>query len=269
MFETNRAFMYGESVFTTLRLLDGRPQDWEDHLERLRKGTEFLYGPFIETEWPLDFRNRLEEVLAPIAGDKVVRLTIYRDQVRGLLRTGLISLHDLRVHVSSSPLDPSRFENKALKLRTCPATKRPYWWPSFLKAGNYLDTILCQKLYLKPQDDDLLFLSSEDTVLESSVANIFVVKQDKLFTAPLGPNVLDGVMRKKVISLALEYFSDFEESETSMEQLLRSDAVFGSNSIRGLFLVDRIDDYEITYSQDFLKKFSGLKQKVLHESKRN
>ncbi len=261
--------MYGESVFTTLRLLDGQPQDWDAHFERLKKGTEFLYGPFNDEDWSMHFRNRLELSIGELTGDKVVRLTVYREQARGLHKTSLISIGDLKINVNSSPLDPSRFENKALKLRTCPATKKPHWWPSFLKAGNYLDTILCQKLYMKPYDDDILFLSPEDTVLESSVANIFVVRHDRLYTAPLGPNVLDGIMRKKVINVALEFFSDFEESETSMEQLLRADAVFGSNSVRGLFLVDRIDDYEITYSQEFLAKFSSLKERVLHESKRS
>ena len=111
-------------------------------------------------------------------------------------------------------------------------------------------------------DDDVLFLSRDDTVLESSVANIFVVRHNKLYTAPAGPNVLQGVMRRKVLDVAHEYFDNAEETETTMEQLIRADAVFGSNSVRGLFLVDRIDDYEITYNQEFLEKFERLNYRV-------
>jgi len=256
--------MYGESVFTTLRLVDGDLKDWNLHFERLKKSSEFLYGPFEEKEeWIFILKNRLESALSEFFGNKVLRITLYREQARGLNRQEIISINGLKIHINASDLDPLRFENKNLKLRTCPAISRPYWWPSFLKAGNYLETILSQKMYMKPMDDDLLFLSSKDTVLESSVANIFIVRHMKLYTPPLGPNVLEGVMRKKVLDVALDYFEDVEEDETSIEQLLKADAVFGSNSVRGLFLVDRIDDYEITYSEEFLKKFQELKEKVL------
>lgn len=261
---SNRAFMYGESVFTTMRVQEGVIQDWEHHLDRLKKGVEFVYGPFTEgDEWSSMLRNRLETRLQGIDGDKVVRIALYREQARGLLRSSLISVTDLRINVIQSVLDKSRFEERMLKLRSCPAPRRPLWWPSFLKCGNYLETILAQKIYMKAGDDDILFVSHEDTIFESSVANIFIVRNNKLYTAPLGPNVLEGVMRKKVLHLAPHFFDEVYETETTLEQVYRADAVFGSNSVRGLFLVDRIDDYEITYNQEFLKKFEEFKIKVL------
>lgn len=238
--------------------------DWDSHFERLRKGVEFIYGPFSDDlDWNIKLKNRMEQATADLDGDKVVRITVYREQARGLLKSSLITVGDLKINISSSLLDKARFENKALKLRTCPVVKRPHWWPPFLKAGNYLDTILSQKIHMKPHDDDVLFLAPDDTVLESSVANIFIVRHDKLYTAPLGPNVLDGVMRKKVLGNASQFFAAAYESETTVEQLLKADGVFGSNSVRGLFLVDRIDDYEITFSKEFLDAFEKLHHQVL------
>lgn len=255
--------MYGESVFTTMRIINGELQDWDLHFDRMKKGVEFIYGPFTDSEdWHLQLKTKIENKFLDLNGDKVLRLTVYREQGRGILKGSPISINDLSINTSFSPLDPNRYMEKRIKLRTCPATERPHWWPSYLKAGNYLDTILKQKIYLRPEDDDVLFLSSADTVLESSVANIFVVRHDKLYTAPLGPNVLEGVMRKKIIHVALDYFKDCIESETTVEQLFKADAIFGSNSIRGLFLIDRIDDYEISYSEDFIDKFNLLKNRV-------
>jgi 4-amino-4-deoxychorismate lyase len=262
--QLNRAFMYGESVFTTLRVLNGIPQDWNLHFDRLRKGVEFMYGPFTDgDDWVTLFRNRVETKFSNLNGDKVLRITVYRDAVRGLLRGSLVSISDIKIHFLETPFTPERITGKPLKLRTCSVSMRPSWWPSYLKAGNYLETILSQKVYLKPEDDDLLFLSPDELVLESSVANIFIVRHDKLYTPPLGPNVLDGVMRKKVIQAAPDHFANVEESSTTREQLIKADAVFGSNSVRGLFLVDRIDDYEISYSQEFMDKFEKLKSAVM------
>lgn len=246
-----------------MRLSSGVLKDWTLHFERLRKGVEFLYGPFAETEnWSYLLKERLESKLLKLDGDKIIRLSIYLEQERGLIQTPIISIHDLKVNISQTLFDSTRFENKRLKLRTCPAITRPHWWPSFLKAGNYLETILSQKMFLRPGDDDLLFLSSNDSVLESSVANIFVVRKNKLFTAPTGPNVLSGIMRHKVLNVADEFFTESSEAETSMDLLRKCDAIFGSNSVRGLFLVDRIDDYEITYSEEFLEKFRKLNERV-------
>jgi branched-subunit amino acid aminotransferase/4-amino-4-deoxychorismate lyase len=259
----NRAFMYGESVFTTMRMINGQLMDWNLHFERLRKGVDFVYGPFTDgDEWVPLLKNRVESRIFNETGDKVLRVTVYREQARGLVRLGLVSINDLKIQVSTSAYDASRFEGKMLKLRTCSVPQKPYWWPSFLKTGNYLETILSQKNFMKPGDDDVLFLSNKDTVTESSIANIFVVRHNILYTAPLGPNVLEGIMRRKVMEASNLFFDKCEESETSIEQLLKADAVFGTNSVRGPFLVDRIDDREIFYTQEFLTKFEALKQRV-------
>lgn len=113
---------------------------------------------------------------------------------------------------------------------------------------------------MQPDDDDILFISHDEIVLESSVANIFICRHDKLYTAPAGPLVLEGVMRKRVLAKAHESFSSVQEIETTMKEILKADGVFGTNCIRGLFLVTRIDDHEIIPSPDFLERFDKLKR---------
>jgi branched-subunit amino acid aminotransferase/4-amino-4-deoxychorismate lyase len=265
----NRAFMYGESVFTTMRMVNGEVRDWELHFERLRKGADYIYGPFKEGEgWQSLLRDRLENRLETEQGDKILRLTLYREQQkeRGLLTNRLLSLMDIKIHVDTHPLEPERWEGKNFHLRTVSAPTKPSWWPSYLKAGSYLETILAQKKFLKPGDDDLLFLSHDDTVFEASVANIFVCRHDRLYTAPAGPNVLEGVMRKRVLELAPGIFPEVCERETTMKELFKADGIFGTNSIRGLFLISKIDDHEISTSPDFLEKFVKLKQVLAHET---
>lgn len=259
--------MYGESVFTTMRVVNGILQDWEMHFERLRNSVEFVYGPFPgDNNWIPLLRDRLENALTDIEGNNVLRLTLFREQQgRGLLSNPLLSVNDLKMHLHEVPFDPAlnSTEERKWRLRTCPVAGKPSWWPSYLKAGHYLNTILSQKIYLQKDDDDLLFLSDKNTILETSVSNIFIVSHGRLYTPPCGPDVLEGVMRRKVLNLAPVYFTSVSEAEVTPDQLKRADAVFCSNSVRGIFLVDRIDDHEITYSEEFLEKFRSLKNKVL------
>jgi branched-subunit amino acid aminotransferase/4-amino-4-deoxychorismate lyase len=260
----NRAFLYGESVFTTLRMINGFPRDWDYHFDRLKKGVEFVYGPFTDEEnWVGSFKDRLETRLHQEAGDKVIRITVYRNGARGELRAGPMSSSDLKLNFMINPFDSSRIEGRSLSLRTCAASIRPLWWPAFLKVGNYFETILAQKAMLKEGDDDLLFLSPEDTVLESSVANIFIVRHNKLYTPPAGPNVLEGVMRRKILDVGEQFFDAVLESTTTMEQLLRADGLFGCNSVRGLFLVSRVDGHEFEHEQEFISRFEKLKECIL------
>ncbi len=259
----NRAFLYGESVFTTIKMENGELKYWDLHFDRLKKGIEFLFGPFLDADgWIPVFKNRLESTVQHEGGDKVIRWTIYRHQARGLRKLNLISTSDLKIHVAVHPFEPERTSGRMIRLKSCPGILRPHWWPDFLKAGNYLETILAQKYYLNEDFDDLLFLSPNDSVLESSVANIFFVKNNKLYTPETGPNVLDGIMRKKVIEAASDIFEDVYEESTTIEQAYKADAVFGTNSIRGIFTISSIDGVEFKTKDEILEKISLLKSRL-------
>jgi branched-subunit amino acid aminotransferase/4-amino-4-deoxychorismate lyase len=259
----NRAFLYGESVFTTLKMENGELKHWDLHFDRLKKGIEFMFGPFLDQDnWVPVFKNRLESTIQHEEGEKVVRWTVYRHQARGLRKLNLISTSDLKIHASVRTFEPDRTVGRSVRLRSCPAPMKPHWWPEYLKAGSYLDTILAQRFYLKENDDDVLFLSPNDTLLESSVANIFVVRHNKLYTAPTGPNVLDGVMRKRVIEVAAEIFEDVVEVATDMEQALKADAIFATNSVRGIFMVQALDDHEFNPDPELVKKINSLRAHV-------
>ena len=95
------------------------------------------------------------------------------------------------------------------------------------------------------------------------IANIFVVRNNKLYTAPTGPQVLDGVMRKKVLQEAGHFFDSVEESALSRGELFKAEAVFGTNSVRGPFLVKKVDDHYFDYSQTFLSNFENLRKRVM------
>ena len=262
---TNRAFLYGESVFTTMRMQNSLVLDWDLHYDRLKRGVEFLYGPFSQgPDFDQELRTRLEARWQQESGDKILRLTVYRDQEqRGLIRTGNTSVYDLKISLMSSNWDPLRVNENPLSLRTCAAPERPEWWPSFLKTGNYLHVILAQKMIMKNGDDDLLFLSRQDTITESSVANIFLVRKGKLFTPPAGPQVLEGIMRKKVLDCYQDYFRDCDEDASELEQAYKADAVFATNSVRGLMMIGKIDDRDLHLDPETNEKLKQLAQRIM------
>src|SRR5512136_1645826 len=73
----DRAFMYGDGLFETMRVAGGKPFRWAQHLERLRRGAEFLKIPLPFTPDTLrGFVGQLvEQNKMP---DAVLRVTLSR-----------------------------------------------------------------------------------------------------------------------------------------------------------------------------------------------
>ena len=78
--------------------------------------------------------------------------------------------------------------------------------------------------------------------LEADRANVFAVRAGAVFTPPLDGRILPGVTRSTVIDLAREEGVEVIECAISLDQLVESDEVFLSNSIRGIEAVNAIDD---------------------------
>jgi len=239
-------------------MISGEVKDWDLHFDRLKRGADFIFGPIEDWKWT-PFKLMLEEKLKKFSGTKALRVTIFAKGDSGL-RPMMVNVEELEVEILERPLPG---DHSPRKLRTLHRPGEPHFWPSFLKSGNYLETLLSQKYVMNPGDDDLLFCDETGVIQESSMANIFIVKGRDLFTPRLGPNVLEGIMRGKILEKAPLFFDKVFEENILWNDSFQADGVFLSNSLRGVFLVDRIDQFEISYSEDFLKLFQELKGLVL------
>jgi para-aminobenzoate synthetase / 4-amino-4-deoxychorismate lyase len=82
--------------------------------------------------------------------------------------------------------------------------------------------------------DDVLFINEKNEVTEGAISNIFIQRTGKLFTPPLSCGVLPGVFRRHLLATN----PATEEKVLRLSDVETADAVFLSNSIRGLYLVN-------------------------------
>src|SRR5436309_76784 len=73
----DRGFLYGDGLFETVRVFNGKPFRWEQHLERFRRGAEFLK---IRPPFPSDSLREFAAQLIVQNGmpDSLLRLTLSR-----------------------------------------------------------------------------------------------------------------------------------------------------------------------------------------------
>jgi branched-chain amino acid aminotransferase len=92
--------------------------------------------------------------------------------------------------------------------------------------GAYLNTALAKTEALLADFDEAIFLDSGGHVVEASAANIFLVLDGILVTPPLYSDILEGITRRSVITLAREMGISVQEREVDRTELYKADEIF-------------------------------------------
>lgn len=131
----------------------------------------------------------------------------------------------------------------------------PNYFKPINELGNYKlshsSHIQPSKLFLNTNldIDEVLLLNAKQRIVESSIANVFIVKKQAVYTPSLNESCLDGVMRRHIIDTLKKNNILILEQEISQEFILQADEVFISNSIRRIKWIKKID--QVAYSNVF------------------
>jgi branched-chain amino acid aminotransferase len=229
----NRGLRYGDGLFETLKFSAGEilMQDW--HLERLFRGMDLL-----QFECPALFTPALlaGQVAALCKKNKHktarVRINIFR---------GNGGLYDPENHaphciIQSWALPGNGFELNENGLVAGIYTEARKSMDAFahLKSNNYLPYAMAALHAKKQQWNEAFLLNSAGRICDASIANIFIIKNDTIYTPSLQEGCVAGIMRRFLLeNLPLHGFR-VEEASITPEDLLAADEVFVSNAVRGL-----------------------------------
>ena len=241
---TDRGFLLGDGFFETMRAHDGKIAWLEAHMGRLDHHAELI-------EFPLDLLPETEEVAEIVAKlfeqihrkDAVVRMTVSRGPgERGLLPPGS---PDPTILITAEPFDPLD-PNIGLTLATSQKVRRnPHSVAGSIKSTNYMDNIAAKQEVQKYGAQDALIMSADGHVAETTVANLFGITGETLWTPDEDTGILCGLARDYVLQVAEESEIEVTFESKAPEELKEFDAVFIANALQGLRVVDRIDGYVV------------------------
>ena len=97
--------------------------------------------------------------------------------------------------------------------------------------------------------DDAIMLGDDGTVAEGSGQNIFIVKDNNIFTPPNSTGALNGITRRTVIEIAEQKNIPIEEKNLTVEDLKTADEVFFTGTATGVIGVVSIDKDDISDGQ--------------------
>jgi branched-chain amino acid aminotransferase len=226
----DRGLLLGDGLFETIRAYQGKTLFLKQHWERLLKGVALL-------EIPVMFNlDKIENVILELLTknhltlqDARIRLTL----TRGHKLNGLLPLETpeptLIITVASYKSD-SNINNIIVS-----TIKRNEFSPlSNIKSLNYLDNILALQEAKRNVADEALLFNTRDHLACATTANVFMVKDNTLYTPPLKDGALPGIMRNQIFILAEALKIKIEESSINLEQLKTTDEIFLTNSLVGV-----------------------------------
>lgn len=226
----NRAFKYGDGIFETIKVQNGKILFLEDHYFRLMASMRMLRMK-IPMEFTLEFfEEEIKKTTAAFNSNLLrIRINVYRKD--GGLYTPLTNEVDYIIEVKE--ITPNIKEVYKLDLY-----KDFYNYSGLLSTVKTTNRMLNTLAAIYAEENDLnncVLLNERKGVVEVTNGNIFIVKGNTIKTPALTEGCIKGITRKKVIEI-IEKHPDFTIEETSISpfELQKSDEVFITNAIVGL-----------------------------------
>ncbi|MGW4094164.1 aminotransferase class IV [Nocardia sp. NPDC004750] len=240
------AVLYGLSVYTVFPVhVDGAARTafrLDDHFRRLEESCKIIGIDRFAQEWDYArFRAAIVELIAANAPreDVFVRATVHvvesipGTRVRGCAIRVSIFVYD------AVPIVPQ----DGMRLKSSPWRRIPdNAIPSRAKVnGAYVNSVLAKQDAIDSGYDDCVFLDGNGHVCELSAANIFLVRNGTLITPDVSCDILDGINRRTVLTLAAEDGIPVVERTVDLTELYIADEVFVTGTSSGAAPVVEVD----------------------------
>lgn len=230
----NRSFKFGDGLFESMRMRNGKLQFAEQHADRLRAGMKAIKmdGHVLFDEYFL--RQKTNELFKKnkLSGDVRFRLAVYRDG------EGLYSPQSNKPGylLESQALNLNYYElnKKGLIVDIYDELTKPINKLSNYKTNNALLYVMAGLFQKQHRLDEAVILNQNGFLCESTSSNVFVVYQKQIYTPALSEGCVAGVMRSMVLQLAKMNDIPLIEAQISPEILKEAEEVFVTNASSGI-----------------------------------
>ena len=255
----NRAFRYGDAVFETIRIINGKPFNLSAHFERLKKGLQLLQ---FEKTPNFTFRFLAEEIQKTIDKNLIkqggrLRLTVFRNT--GGTYIPETNSKSFIIETSSLPNNNFRLNETGLNVDICKKFILQDTFFFSIKTANALPFVLAGIEAKKQHLDNLILLNRHNRICEAISSNIFLYKNNTLYTPSLDEGCVAGTMRKKIIEIAQNMGMTVFECTLVQGNLLQVDEIWLSNAINGIQWIGNIRNktYGNFYAQKIIAELNN------------
>jgi len=257
----DRGFMYGDGLFETMRVVNGRPFRMAQHLERMTRGADFL---------------KIKSPFKPKELEKFAAQLIEKNQMTdAILRVTLTRGPGVRGYTPGAEAKPTM----VMTLHAVPALEKMLEWSlitsslriaasdalASFKTTSKILYVMARAEAAEKGADEALLINSNGEVAETASGNLFWVYQDNICTTPTGRGVLPGITRAIVLEICQSLGLQTNKRVIKPEALRNSGGIFVTQSAFGIVPISTFDGEPVTPSP-LVDQISGAYNEMLLKS---
>lgn len=230
----NRGHLYGDGVFESIRVMNGKPLNVANHIRRMLEGAKVIKmrtPTFFTTSF---FEEKIAELLRMSNITDGGRCRMSLDRATG--GSYLPESNECTFYIEVYSYVVSHFElnAKGLEVDIYQDIKIQKNFLSNYKTKAGLAYVMAAIAAKDKNLDDVFLANDKGNILETSCCNVFIVSNGVLYTPSLDEGCLAGTMRMQIINLAITNGIKVYECTILPQNLLAADEIFVTNAIRGI-----------------------------------
>ncbi len=236
----DRGLNYGDGVFRTLLIRQGRVHCWGRHYLKLQQDCAALYLACPTSETLLSDIS----TLTATSPNGVGKIIITRGNGQRGYAIQWAQNSTRIVSISPTPSFEEFHYTTGIRLHRCVLKLGHQPRLAGIKHLNRLENVLAATECLEEGAPEGLLEDTDGFVISGTRSNLFVIRGGTLYTPDLTRCGVSGVQRERVMDWAKEQGIACKVTQIRFEELLQADEIFMVNSVFGLWPVAEVDGYK-------------------------
>ena len=256
----NRAFLYGDAVFETLIIFNDKILFWEDHYFRLMSSMRIIRLDIPDKYTPEFFKENIIKIHNNISqtGNSRIRINIYRSsggKYKPEKNTPSFIISCESINYNTYKLNKGHYEVDLYK---------DYYLDnqliSSIKSNNKIINVVASIYASENGFNNCILLNKDKFVSEFINSNLFIIKDEKIYTPTLKSGCLNGVVRKNLFKILSSSSFEVCEQDLSTFDITQSDEIFGTNIAQGIFSVTKFrkKDYDCSKTKKIITMLNNF-----------
>ena len=256
----NRAFLYGDAVFETLIIFNDKILFWEDHYFRLMSSMRIIRLDIPDKYTPEFFKENIIKIHNNISQTRNsrIRINIFRfsgGKYKPNKNTPSFIISCESINYNTYELNKGHYEVDLYK---------DYYLDnqliSSIKTNNKIINVVASIYASENGFDNCILLNKDKLVSEFINSNLFIIKDEKIYTPTLKSGCLNGVLRKNLFKILSSSSFELCEQDLSTFDITQSDEIFGTNIAQGIFSVTKFrkKDYDCSKTKKIITMLNNF-----------
>jgi branched-chain amino acid aminotransferase len=256
----NRAFLYGDAVFETLIIFNDKILFWEDHYFRLMSSMRIIRLDIPDKYTPEFFKENIIKIHNSISQTRNsrIRINIFRfsgGKYKPKKNTPSFIISCESINYNTYELNKGHYEVDLYK---------DYYLDnqliSSIKTNNKIINVVASIYASENGFDNCILLNKDKLVSEFINSNLFIIRDEKIYTPTLKSGCLNGVLRKNLFKILSSSSFELCEQDLSTFDITQSDEIFGTNIAQGIFSVTKFrkKDYDCSKTKKIITMLNNF-----------